>query len=80
VRLDATDDALYHRALARTRGEGPMVAGDDLLGRSDATAEAVIAAAAARQGFGVRTGEIIIDTSDIDAASSLKLVTGAAGW
>lgn len=80
VRLDATDDELYHRALARTRGEGPMVAGDDLLGSSAADAEAVIAAAAARQRFEVRPGEIIIDTSDTDAATSLKLVTAAAGW
>ena len=80
VRLHATDDELYHRALARTRGEGPMVAGDDLLGSSAPDAEAVLAAAAARQRFGVRPGEIIIDTTDIDAATSLKLVTDAAGW
>ena len=51
VRLHATDDKLFHRALARTRGEGPMVAGDDLLGSSAPDAEAVLAAAAARQRF-----------------------------
>lgn len=80
VRLDATDDELYARALARTRGEGPMVAGDDLLGASAGVAKAVINSAAARQRIPVRPGETVVDTSGTDAVLSTHRVTAAAGW
>jgi hypothetical protein len=79
VRLDATQDELYNRALARTRGEGPMIAGDDLLGVSSSDAEAVIVSAAARQRIGVRPGETLVDTSGTDAALSVRRVRAVAG-
>jgi Mrp family chromosome partitioning ATPase len=80
VRLDATDADLRDRALARTRGEGPFVSGDDLLGAPTTDAEALIATAVARQRIAVRPGETLVDTSGEDAAVSTKRVTAAARW
>lgn len=80
VRLVASEADLAHRALARTRGEGPMVAGDDLLSATGSVVRAVIASSFASQSLAVRPGEIVVDTSGTDAAVAAARVKASAGW
>lgn len=80
IRLDASEPALLDRALARTRGEGPMLAGDDLAGASAAVAERTASAAAAERQLPIREGEIVVDTTStlLDAAA-MRVLKPPAG-
>ncbi len=80
VRLDATAADLRDRALARTRGEGPLLPGDDLLGASPAAVDALVAAAVAQRDTEIRPGETLIDTSGLGVDESRLRVEAAAGW
>lgn len=79
VRLTASATDLHDRALARTRGEGPQLAGDDLLGAAPADVRTTITALADQQ-IDSRPGESVVETSGCAATAVQQQVITAAGW
>lgn len=60
-RLDADAASLRDRAFRRAAGEGPMVAGDDLIGVSSEAVDVVVARAMRERERPMRPGEQLID-------------------
>lgn len=72
VRLDDEPGALRERALRRRSGEGPMLAGDDLIGASDEQVEAVLERASQERAVPPRDGE---ETLEVHGRSPEELAT-----
>jgi len=72
VRLDDEPGALRERALRRRGGEGPMLAGDDLIGASDEQVEAVLERASRERAVPPRDGE---ETLEVHGRSPEELAT-----
>ena len=78
VRLDVAPEQILAQALARTRGGGPILAGDDLLGASRGTAEAVAATAAEQRTWPPRQGEQVLDVSGSGPGQVAEQIRAAA--
>lgn len=78
VRLDVSPEQMLAQALARTRGGGPVLAGDDLLGASREIAEAVAATAAEQRSWPPRRDERVLDVSGLDPAQVAEQIRASA--
>lgn len=80
VRLASAAADLADRARARQRGEGPRLAGDDLLGAGDATLADVLRTAAAQSALPRRDGELIVRAAGLSPAEAASAVRAVASW
>ncbi|GAA1333717.1 hypothetical protein GCM10009592_28090 [Brachybacterium rhamnosum] len=79
VRLDDEPGALRERALRRRGGEGPMLAGDDLLGASDEQVEAVLERASRERAVPPRDGEKTLEVHGRTPEELATLIRDGAG-
>jgi broad-specificity NMP kinase len=77
VRLDAGEVDLAERVRSRTVPGGPVLAGDDLIGASDAAVARVVARAVRERDAPLCADEDVIDTSGCDLAGSARRVSEA---
>lgn len=70
VRITADADTLTRRIHERTQGGGPQLAGDDLANATPEQAEAVLARALRQMAVPPRSGESLLDTTDLPPAES----------
>lgn len=78
LRLEADGASRRARAQDRRAGRGPLLAGDDVVGASDAEVDALLAAGG--PGGEVAPGVVVVDTSGLDVAASMDAVrTALAG-
>ncbi|WP_413354679.1 AAA family ATPase [Microbacterium sp. 1P06AB] len=80
VRLAADAASLEDRARARQRGEGPRLAGDDLLGASNATVARVLRTSVLQSSLPRREGELIVPIARRSPAEAAAAVRIAASW
>ena len=75
-RLQASPEGLRERITARSRGAGPRLAGDALLGLSADDAEAVLERSLAQQAHleQVGVGDVVLDTEDADSEAVTQLL------
>lgn len=78
VRLDADKDVRRDRAMKRRQGGGVSLAGDDLIGGSDADVERVVRQGTRESLVPPRDGEILLQGS-ADSASTAAAVRAASG-
>lgn len=74
VRLEADERSRRARADERRAGRGPILAGDDVAGATDAEIEALIAAQGSRSDV---PGVLVVDTSGLDATAATRAVRAA---
>ena len=79
VRLDDEPGALRERALRRRAGEGPMLAGDDLIGASDEQLEAVLERASRERAVPPRDGEETLEVHGWTPEELASLIRDGAG-
>lgn len=79
VRLDDEPGALRERALRRRAGEGPMLAGDDLIGASDEQVEAVLERASRERAVPPRDGEETLEVHGRTPEELASLIRDGAG-
>lgn len=79
VRLDDEPGALRERALRRRAGEGPMLAGDDLIGASDEQLEAVLERASRERAVPPRDGEETLEVHGRTPEELASLIRDGAG-
>lgn len=79
VRLEADAAMLRERAVARSRGSGPLLAGDDLRGASASRIDAVADLAARQLGCPLREGEQQVSNSSGAPATTAAAIRGLQG-
>ncbi|MCT9819173.1 hypothetical protein N3K63_02605 [Microbacterium sp. W1N] len=77
VRLAPDADGIRAHAGFRTRGEGPVLAGDDLCGASAAHVDGVLRLSAAQSARPARPTEIVVPTAGLSPAAAADAVAGA---
>ena len=80
VRLAPSAADLRAHALDRRRGDGPMLAGDDVLGATDAAIDRVLRTADAQRSRPCRQDELSVDTRDLSLRDAEAAVRNAVGW
>ncbi len=80
VRLTAGRSELGARALARSRGEMALLAGDDLVGSGDELLQQVVDdAARAQESRPVSADEVVVDTTGLAGSDAARVVLDLAG-
>ncbi|UVY82487.1 AAA family ATPase [Brachybacterium sp. NBEC-018] len=79
VRLHDEPGALRERALRRRAGEGPMLAGDDLIGASDEQVEAALERASRERAVPPRDGEETLEVHGRTPEELASLIRDGAG-
>ena len=79
VRLDDEPGALRERALRRTAGGGPLLAGDDLIGASDEQVEAALERASRERAVPPRDGEETLEVHGRTPEELASLIRDGAG-
>lgn len=80
VRLVTPHSRLQQHARFRQRGDGPRLAGDDILGLPDAAIDRVVRFSVRQASRPLREHELHVDTADLSLADAAAAVRCAAGW
>lgn len=80
VRLTASAADLRAHVRHRRRGEGPTLAGDDVVGVSDAAIDRVIRISSMQASLPLRAHELNVDTGALSLEDAATAVRHAAGW
>jgi DNA polymerase III delta prime subunit len=80
ARLAPSDTDLRAHARSRKRGDGGWLAGDDLLGATDAAIDSIVRTAHEQSLLRLRSGELSVDTRGLSPAEAATCVRHAAGW
>jgi hypothetical protein len=80
VRLAPSAADLRAHALVRRRGDGPSLAGDDVLGATDAAIERILHRADSQSSQPHREHELSVETRGLSIVDAATAVRHAAGW
>lgn len=80
IRLDVAPADVREHALRRQRGGGPRLAGDDVLGASDADIDGILHLSAEQSLLPPREGEAVADVRGCGVVDAAAAVRAAAGW
>ncbi|MGM7667974.1 hypothetical protein [Microbacterium sp. A93] len=80
VRLTASAADRWAHARHRQRGGGPTLAGDDIVGASDAAIDRIIRISSTQASLPLRAHELNVDTRALSPEDVATVVRHAAGW
>lgn len=74
VRLTATASELRARARSRARGEMAALAGDDIVGATEASIQEILSDGRPAQELSSLADDLLLDTTGLTAADSARMV------